>query len=419
MRGRVFALRADRHPGRADAGHRRCPACWSASAAPACSRSAASASPSPPPGSLLLAAGVVGVLAGIGAFRQMDDKRGVPVLADLWGSLRGRPLEPARAGRAPRGRVRGLRGRRGRRQVHPGRPARRARCVGQGRDVVVTREPGATEVGARIRSLVLDQQRAGGARRGARPAGRGAALRRRPGPPRRHRRPPGAGPRRGGDQRPVRRLVPGLPGRRPDAAGRRGLLAVRLGHRRPQARPGGAARHRPGDRAWPGSPRAAPRRPAGGRVARRSTSGSGTRSSTSPPRPAALPGARRVAGRPTEIAGRWSGRVAALLGRAGPASCTRGRRTARTRSVQPESSDAELVDDGADQADAGRLADPGRSGRGRSTRSCATWTAGCSGRAGLRRRWSARTRPSTTLVAAAAAAAAAAARRDGEPGRRR
>src|SRR5690606_25600762 len=43
---------------------------------------------------LLFAAGVAGILAGRVAFRQMDDKPGVPVLADLWGSLRGRPLSP-------------------------------------------------------------------------------------------------------------------------------------------------------------------------------------------------------------------------------------------------------------------------------------------------------------------------------------
>jgi dTMP kinase len=103
---------------------------------------------------LLLAAGVVGVLAGISAFRQMDDKKGVPVLADLWGSLRGRPLSPAEpflshglfvvfeggegAGKST--------------QVDRLTAALQA----EGRDVVVTREPGATDVGTRIRNLVLD-----------------------------------------------------------------------------------------------------------------------------------------------------------------------------------------------------------------------------------------------------------------------
>ena len=41
---------------------------------------------------LLFLAGVFGILAGRIAFRQMDDKRGVPGLRDLWGSPRGRPL---------------------------------------------------------------------------------------------------------------------------------------------------------------------------------------------------------------------------------------------------------------------------------------------------------------------------------------
>src|SRR5438067_4015742 len=41
---------------------------------------------------LLFCAGPFGVIAGLTALRQMDDKRGVPLLADLIGSVRGRPL---------------------------------------------------------------------------------------------------------------------------------------------------------------------------------------------------------------------------------------------------------------------------------------------------------------------------------------
>jgi dTMP kinase len=104
---------------------------------------------------LLLVAGLAGVWVGIGSFRQMDDKRGVPVLLDLWGSLRGRPLSP------PETFVRygvfvvfeGGEGAGKSTQVM--RLAETLRS--QGRDVVVTREPGATDVGARIRQLVLDK----------------------------------------------------------------------------------------------------------------------------------------------------------------------------------------------------------------------------------------------------------------------
>lgn len=103
---------------------------------------------------LLLAAGAAGIFAGISAFGQMDDKKGVPVLADLWGSIRGRPLMPAEPfvsaglfvvfeGGEGAGKSTQL-------------SALAERLRGQGRDVVVTREPGATGVGRRIRSLVLD-----------------------------------------------------------------------------------------------------------------------------------------------------------------------------------------------------------------------------------------------------------------------
>jgi dTMP kinase len=109
---------------------------------------------------VLFGAGLVGVLAGIAAFRQMDDKRGVPVLADLWGSLRGRPLGvPEHATR--RGAFIVFEGGEG-----AGKSTQvdllAAALIAEGHDVIVTREPGATGVGRRIRSLVLDQATAPG-----------------------------------------------------------------------------------------------------------------------------------------------------------------------------------------------------------------------------------------------------------------
>jgi dTMP kinase len=102
---------------------------------------------------LLLAAGLFGVFAGATALRQMDDKHGVPLLADMIGSIRGRPLSLGdRVARA--GVFIVLEGGDGAgKTTHAQRLADLLRA--DGHQVVLTREPGATEVGARIRSTLL------------------------------------------------------------------------------------------------------------------------------------------------------------------------------------------------------------------------------------------------------------------------
>lgn len=111
---------------------------------------------------LLLVAGAIGIWVGIGAFRQMDDKKGVPVLADLLGSLRGRPLSPPEAFVRSGAFVVFEGGEGAGKSTQVTRLAETLKA--EGRDVVVTREPGATDIGARIRGLLLNEAEAPSAR---------------------------------------------------------------------------------------------------------------------------------------------------------------------------------------------------------------------------------------------------------------
>jgi len=103
---------------------------------------------------MLLVAGAAGVVAGVSAFRQMDVKKGVPILADIWSSMRGRPLGVPEV-TAARGLFIVFEGGEGAgKSTQAGLLADWLRV--RSLEVVRTREPGATELGARIRSLVLD-----------------------------------------------------------------------------------------------------------------------------------------------------------------------------------------------------------------------------------------------------------------------
>ncbi len=115
---------------------------------------------------LLLAAAVAVVLGAI-SYRQMDDRKGMPLLADLAASLHGEPPPPVPGQRPERprpaerhGLLLALEGGEG------AGKSTQARLLAiwlreQGYDVAATHEPGATKVGMRLRALLLDTAHTG------------------------------------------------------------------------------------------------------------------------------------------------------------------------------------------------------------------------------------------------------------------
>ena len=117
---------------------------------------------------LLLAAALV-AFVGIKSYRQLDDRRGVPLRDDLLSVIRGEPFAPvpgsaSRNGHAPDSGPAGLfiafEGGEG-----AGKTTQ-ARLIAiwlreQGYDVVTTNEPGATKIGMRLRALLLDTAHSG------------------------------------------------------------------------------------------------------------------------------------------------------------------------------------------------------------------------------------------------------------------
>jgi dTMP kinase len=119
---------------------------------------------------VLLGAAVIAVLLGFVSYRQMDDRQGVPLLADLSSVVRGDEFSPvpvpaSRNGHEPEARpLRGVliafEGGEG------AGKSTQARLLAiwlreQGYDVVSTHEPGATKIGMRLRALLLDTAHTG------------------------------------------------------------------------------------------------------------------------------------------------------------------------------------------------------------------------------------------------------------------
>jgi dTMP kinase len=117
---------------------------------------------------LLLLSAVLVAVVGIQSYRQLDDRRGVPLFEDLVTAIRNEPLKrlpapPPRDGdpvHGSSGLFIALEGGEG-----VGKTTQ-ARLVAiwlreQGYDVVATHEPGATKIGMRLRALLLDTTHAG------------------------------------------------------------------------------------------------------------------------------------------------------------------------------------------------------------------------------------------------------------------
>ena len=117
---------------------------------------------------VLLLSAVIAVWLGVVSYQQMDDRRGVPLRADLIAAFRGEPFTPVPAhpnGTGPqpaprRGLLIAFEGGEG-----VGKTTQ-ARLLAiwlreQGFDVIATQEPGATKMGMRLRALLLDTAHTG------------------------------------------------------------------------------------------------------------------------------------------------------------------------------------------------------------------------------------------------------------------
>ncbi|HEX6470800.1 MAG TPA: dTMP kinase [Streptosporangiaceae bacterium] len=111
------------------------------------------------PNAVLVLAALVAILVGLVAYRQMDDRKGIPLTRDLMAALRGEEYVPEEPG-GEHGVFLAFEGGEG-----AGKTTQ-ARLLAiwlrdQGFDVVTTREPGSTKTGMRLRAMLLDKESRG------------------------------------------------------------------------------------------------------------------------------------------------------------------------------------------------------------------------------------------------------------------
>jgi dTMP kinase len=111
------------------------------------------------PNAVLLIAAVIAVIVGLVAYRHMDDRKGIPLIRDFVAALRGERYALEESNRE-HGVFIALEGGEG-----AGKTTQ-ARLLSiwlrdQGFDVVMTREPGSTKMGMRLRALLLDKESSG------------------------------------------------------------------------------------------------------------------------------------------------------------------------------------------------------------------------------------------------------------------
>ncbi|WP_433177278.1 dTMP kinase [Actinoallomurus sp. CA-150999] len=109
------------------------------------------------PNAVLLLGALVAVIVGLLAYRQMDDRKGIPLSRDLMAALRGEVYTPEEPGSGERGVFLAFEGGEG-----AGKTTQ-ARLLAiwlrdQGFDVVTTREPGSSKMGMRLRAILLDKE---------------------------------------------------------------------------------------------------------------------------------------------------------------------------------------------------------------------------------------------------------------------